>query len=299
MLPTITVAICTKDHPAELRRCLASCEAVRGDALEILVVDNGSAGTATREAAESFGVRYVREETPGLAAARNAAVAAAKGDVVAFTDDDCEVDRQFVAELRRAYDADDIGCVTGRAIPSSAANPVEQLVATYLGDGGEREITISMKDTGWRYHAASIGRGANMSLRKELLQRIGGFPRLFSSSADDYYIFVAVLRAGARIRYTPRAIVVQRHRNRIAGQARRSFQYGRNTMRAMTLLSAEQRSPALLARNAARTLGARAYFAAACFFRRPALHTFWAVAQFAGVVAGTIAAPLWWFQKRV
>lgn len=89
-LPTrVSVVVPTRDRPALLREALASIRRLEGSDLsfEILVGDNGRDGE-TKRAAEAYGARWIRVPRPGASAARNAALAAATAEFVAFLDDD-------------------------------------------------------------------------------------------------------------------------------------------------------------------------------------------------------------------
>ena len=87
----LSVVICTRDRPRELHRCLGALRAQHAAPLEIVVVDN-SAQRSAQATCEAFPeVRYVHEPRPGLSIARNAGIAASRGSLIAFTDDDVEV----------------------------------------------------------------------------------------------------------------------------------------------------------------------------------------------------------------
>ena len=114
----ITVAICTRNRPEDLRRCLESLAQLPGDEHEILVVDSCSSGDATRRVVESFAnVGYVHEEVAGLNRARNRALVEATHDVVAFTDDDARVDSEWLRAIARNFDDPGVLCVTGLTMP--------------------------------------------------------------------------------------------------------------------------------------------------------------------------------------
>lgn len=87
-MPAVSVVVPTHDRPVPLRRAVASALAQTVSDLEIIVVDDGSAEPARFDDER---VRVLRHETAlGAPAARNAGVAASRGDVVAFLDDDDE-----------------------------------------------------------------------------------------------------------------------------------------------------------------------------------------------------------------
>jgi glycosyltransferase involved in cell wall biosynthesis len=119
----ISVVVCTRDRAARLDRMLRSLHEMATPAAlewEVLVVDNGSRD-GTRDVVTAFArrakmpTRYLFEKRRGLSRARNAGVRAARGDVVAFTDDDCLVDSQWVARIDAEFRADvELGIVGGR-----------------------------------------------------------------------------------------------------------------------------------------------------------------------------------------
>jgi glycosyltransferase involved in cell wall biosynthesis len=95
---TVSVIVPSRDRPVLLREALASIAAVCGTDLpyEVLVCDNGT-DPGTPAVADEFGARWLPVETPGAGAARNVGLAAAKGDYIAFLDDD---DAWTAAHLR-------------------------------------------------------------------------------------------------------------------------------------------------------------------------------------------------------
>jgi glycosyltransferase involved in cell wall biosynthesis len=100
--PRLSVAICTRDRSESLRRTLSSlAECVHpGESWELVVVDNGSSdGTPAVVARfrDLLPIRLVSEPVAGLAWARNAAISAATGEYVLWTDDDCVVSREWLA----------------------------------------------------------------------------------------------------------------------------------------------------------------------------------------------------------
>jgi O-antigen biosynthesis protein len=97
--PLVSLVVCTHERPDSLADCLASLDAVAYPSLEIVIVDNAPRTSRTRElidACEDSRVRDTYAAVPGLSAARNHGVAEARGEVVAFTDDDMKVDAGWV-----------------------------------------------------------------------------------------------------------------------------------------------------------------------------------------------------------
>ena len=136
-LPSVTVAVCTRDRAADLSRCLEALDALAPAADEIIVVDTGSRDPAVRAVVAAHPrARYVIEPEAGLDRARNRAIAEASSDIVAFTDDDVVVDVAWVGALRRAF-ADDpaVQAVTGLVMPLELETPAQVLFERYGGFG--------------------------------------------------------------------------------------------------------------------------------------------------------------------
>ncbi len=131
----ITVGIITRNRAEDLREALASLEGLRRRPDEVVVVDNGSTDH-TRAVIESFAdrlpVRYVLEPEPSIPRARNAVIAHARHEVIAFTDDDCAVGRDWLTAVERGFmRARNVGIVGGWVLHWSAPEP--STVDTYFG----------------------------------------------------------------------------------------------------------------------------------------------------------------------
>jgi GT2 family glycosyltransferase len=225
-LPSVTVAICTRDRAADLARCLDAVDALSPPPDEVLVVDNASRDAATRDvAARHPRARYVHEPQPGLDRARNRAIAESRSDIVAFTDDDVVVDPLWVGALRRAF-ADDpqVQAVTGLVMPLEMETPAQLLFERYGGFGRgfiRRSFHVDRLggERAARLHGGTgkFGTGANMAFRRAVFTQIGEFdPALdvgtVTNGGGDLDMFFRVLRAGHTLRYEPAAIVFHRHR---------------------------------------------------------------------------------------
>ena len=98
IFPLVTVAVCTRNRTADLEKCLYSLAGLDYPNLDLLVIDNAPSSEDTaRLVRESFPeIRYVRENRPGLDWARNRAAKEARGDIIAYTDDDVIVDGKWI-----------------------------------------------------------------------------------------------------------------------------------------------------------------------------------------------------------
>ncbi len=237
-LPSVTVAVCTRDRTADLTRCLASLERLDYPSLDLLVVDNAPSSDATRdEVARHRRVRYVREPRPGLDWARNRAIAAATGEILVFTDDDVEVDAGWIRAIVRAFRQDrSVAAVTGLVVPGELETDAQILFERYRSFGRgfapRRVAPAAGVAMATEYGAAGdYGTGANMAFRREVFERIGTFdPALDvgtpARGGGDLEMFFRVLKSGYALVYEPRAIVHHRHRRTIAELRRQIEDHG-------------------------------------------------------------------------
>lgn len=233
----ITVVICTRDRADALRACLASLPAQTRRPDQVVVVDNASRDDgATCAAARDAGADYVREDRPGLDVARNRGIAAATGDLIAFTDDDVRLHPRWLERLAAAFDAPAVMAVTGLVLPAALETPAQLHFERHWGFGrGYRPI-----DYGAAFFAADrdhgcpvwqIGAGASMAFRREAFDRVGGFDERLDVGAagcsGDSELWHRVLTQGYVCRYEPAAVAFHTHRRDEAALARQIRAYMR------------------------------------------------------------------------
>ncbi|GGR67963.1 glycosyltransferase [Streptomyces roseolus] len=263
--PRASVVVATRERPDSLARALDSLLAQDHPDHELIVVDNAPRTSATRDLVrEGYAdrVRYVREDRPGLAAAHNAGVAAAGGEVLAFTDDDVIADPHWLTALAAPFAADPrLGCVTGLILPARLTTPAQILLESH--GGFAKGFAPRLYDPArppadeplFPFTAGSFGSGANMAFRASALRRAGGFdPATGTGTAarggDDLYAFVAVLAAGHRLRYAPGALVWHHHRETWQDLENQAYGYGAGLTAYLTATMVRRPAllPALLAR---------------------------------------------------
>jgi glycosyltransferase involved in cell wall biosynthesis len=239
--PSLTVAICTKDRAQRLKRLLESIDEVRGQSrftqLDLLVVDNAPADDATRRVACSFdGVRYIVEPRTGLNFARNAALHAASGDLLAFLDDDVVVDRRWLEGLYCVWrDWPDAGGYSGLVLPYrlDTAAQLEFEQAGGFGRGFKRLHHRAAKFSSPLHPlgAGVVGAGCNMCLDRRLVLELGGFDEGLDTGAPlpgggDLDIFYRVMCTGRGIVYEPRYAVYHEHRETLSQLRRQYWSWG-------------------------------------------------------------------------
>ena len=259
---TLSVVICTKDRAQRLARLLHSLHEAKRDStfrsVEVIVVDNASTDQSTRDAAAGFGdVRYVLERRTGLNFARNAALAAATGQLIAYLDDDVVVDRCWLAGLAEAWRSrPDAGGFTGLVLPFRLDTEA-QVHFEAIGGFGRGFARLEYRQVRFAKSlfpvgSGEIGAGCNMAFDRKLLVGIGGFDEALDTGAPlpgggDLDIFYRVLRSGRTMVYEPRYAVYHEHRETIAQLRRQYWSWGLGMM--AFLIKSRRSDPELKARH--------------------------------------------------
>lgn len=235
----ISLIICTRNRAAGLDACLQYIKQLQfPESSEVVIVDNGS----TDETGDvllrfknemEIPVNIVQESTPGLANARNAGIAQARGEIIAFTDDDCYPEPEFLVQILKAFERSDVGFVGGRIM---LHDPTD-----YPATINESMVPLTFKPGA--FLRAGAVHGANLAFRAAVLRQVGGFDPLFGSGAlfasEDVDTTARISRAGYVGLYDP-TIVVSHHHGRKAKDVRklyRSYSIGRGAYHAKLLLS--------------------------------------------------------------
>jgi O-antigen biosynthesis protein len=192
----VTVAIPCYNGARYVGHTIESLLAQSYSADEIVVIDDGS----TDESAEiilCYPVRLVQhKQNKGLAEARNTAIAAATGDILAFIDVDAFADPEWLEILLSGYVDARVGGVGGQGIESNIYSRADRWRRAHASQShGDQH-----KDVEFLY-------GLCMSFRLEALRQVGGFNPLFRTNAEDMDIGLRLNAAGYRLRYLPEAKV--------------------------------------------------------------------------------------------
>ena len=242
-MPKVTVAVCTKDHPDLLKRCLTALTRMAippgANKPDILVVDNASKTSETRDVASSFGdVRYVLERKTGLNFARNRALREATGEILAFIDDDAVVDVTWLTGLSEAWAMEPAaGAFAGQTLPLKLETEAQIVVETMGGfRKGFLPIVFRKEHPADPLYPCStaFGNGCNMAFKVDVMRKIGGFDIALDMGAalpggGDLDALYSVVRNGYDLVYEPKMLVRHEHRRDMAGlrrQIRRSWGIG-------------------------------------------------------------------------
>jgi len=234
---SLTVAICTRNRPDLLRRCLATLVGHQASAsIDLLVVDNAPSDRRTRDVAAEFpGVRYVVEPVPGLDFGRNRAIAATDRDWLAFVDDDAVVDRGWLGALAEGIaESPAAGAFAGPIVPlvleTEAQVRFERAGGFGKGFAWER---LGPDRWGDITHPAGggFGSGASMVFSSAMLRDLGGFDEALDTGpplpgGGDIDMFYRVLRAGRFVIYLPGLLVHHEHRRDLPGLTAQYYSWG-------------------------------------------------------------------------
>jgi glycosyltransferase involved in cell wall biosynthesis len=215
MGPRVTVIICTRDRPQPLEQCLEALRAQQYPDFDVLVVDNGS-GEATAEICRAHFVSCIREAIPGLTRARNLGARAARGELVAYIDDDAIAEPQWLDALVAEFQDPRVGAVAGRTRYMKAAG--EPLVMSREDAAGEVAVRphrrFDRAVDGWFALACfgGIGDGNTMMFRRELLTSVVRFDERIGrgraiDSGDEHVAFMSLISDGFQVVHAPDAVV--------------------------------------------------------------------------------------------
>jgi GT2 family glycosyltransferase len=229
MAPTASILFPTRNRRAYLAGALASVsgQAAAHDA-EIVVVEDDAADPETERIAAGHGARYLALGAPrGLNRARNAAVDAAHADLLCFLDDDVAAWPDWLGAL----------LVAAAAQPDHEAfgGPIRaRLEGTNLHACGREPAPVTTLDLGPRDRDAELVWGANLTVRRAALERVGPFDPALSGPGDEEEWERRLRAAGGRIRYVAAAGVDHRRTGadaRIRGLSRAAWHRGRHSRR--------------------------------------------------------------------
>jgi GT2 family glycosyltransferase len=213
--PAVSVLVCTINRRDNVVPTIRSIQQCGYEDFELLVLDQ-SKDDSTEQAVRALcredpRIVLVRLPLPGKPRALNAGRALARAPYLALTDDDCEVEKGWLAAIVQTFDADPtVGLVYGD-VTAGPHDTSEGFIPICRIERPEKigRLRDFLTMPNWQH----FGIGASMALRASVLDRVGGWdecigPGTKFGSGDDNDIAVKVLRAGPRIAFVPEARVV-------------------------------------------------------------------------------------------
>ena len=196
--PFVSVIVCSYDGAKTLAVCLDSLGKLNYPEYEVILVDDGSTDDTAYIAAQFPQVRYVHQGNHGLSHARNTGAAAAKGEVLAYTDSDCMPDVDWLYYLIGTLVSGDYAGVGGPNITPPAQNWIQACVAA--APGGPSHVLLTDK-------IAEHIPGCNMAFYRWAFESAGGFDPEYRKAGDDVDFCWRIQQAGWVIAFSPTAVV--------------------------------------------------------------------------------------------
>lgn len=246
-LPLISVVVCSLNGSDVIFDALKAIKAQKwAGRLEIIVVDDGSTDDTYKIAKSFKGIKVIRnKQNLGTAKSRNIGIKAAKGEIVAFTDDDCRPRPTWIKELYAGYTSDKVLAVAGEAISTDKSsitlrylqfnNPLKPLENELIKSNkltyrfglylknllGQKHIVPNRKRSVYAFATA------NSSFRKSALKKIGMFDERFTFSGEDGDLCKRLNDTYPNsLWFAPKAKVTHQLDSRLRDTLRRSKAYG-------------------------------------------------------------------------
>lgn len=215
--PRVSVVVCTFNGERTLQGTCQALHALEYPNYEVIVVDDGSLDQSPY-IAEAHGYRTIRTGNRGLSSARNTGWKAAKGEIVAYLDDDAFPDQHWLNYLVHSFNTTKHAAVGGPNI----APPDSRLIAGCVARSPGGPLHVLLDD-----RQAEHIPGCNMAFRRSCLEELGGFDPTFRIAGDDVDICWRILARGWSIGFHPTAMVWHQRRGSIRDYWRQQKGYGR------------------------------------------------------------------------
>jgi GT2 family glycosyltransferase len=215
----LSVVIVTYNRCNDLEECLNSLLNLNEPPSEIIVVDSNS-NDGTHELVKRYPLKFVNIKERSMVKARNTGLQHAKGEIVAYVDDDVVVDKDWAKYILKPYEYKNVGGVGGRVIPIGYQEKTINLPEKYraVGKVFDNGFVLNNYDIPTQ-HPIEVDTliGCNMSFRRDLLLKIGGFDENFMGSCfrDDTDISTRVKKLKYRLIYHPKALVWHKYKGKI------------------------------------------------------------------------------------
>ena len=216
--PKISVVVASYNGERTLHACIDSLQRLNYPNYEVILVDDGSTDATPQINLSHSKLRYFRhEKNLGLSVARNTGIAAATGEIVAFTDSDCRADEDWLYYLAGDLLNSEFAGIGG----PNLLPPEDSIVAAavMVSPGGPAHVMLTDRQ-------AEHIPGCNMAFYKWALAQVGGFDPIFHRAGDDVDICWRLQQAGHKIGFSPAAFVWHYRRSTIRAYLKQQLGYG-------------------------------------------------------------------------
>lgn len=216
-LPKASIVICSYNGASTVESCLRSMQKLRYPDFEVVFVDDGSTDHTQKILAKFPWVRNIRQRNMGLSYARNVGMQAALGEIVVYTDSDCEADEDWLYYLALALvRSKHVGMGGPNLIPDEGSWVAD---CVGLSPGGPTHVMIDDR-------TAEHVPGCNMAFYTWAARQINGFDSQFRKAGDDVDFIWRLQHQGYSIGFAPAAQVWHYRRNTIKAYLKQQRGYG-------------------------------------------------------------------------
>ena len=207
--PSVSVVVVSRGRAEDLTRCLSGLSRLYYDAYEIVVVTDPEGEAAVAAAGLADAVTLVRFDQPNISAARNMGIAASAGEVVAFIDDDAVPEPTWLCHLVGPFAGSEVAATGGYV---RGRNGISYQWRARVIDPQGKAYPISVEGEAPQVITPPPGHavkteGTNMAVRRDWLQRLGGFDEAFHFYLDETDLNLRLAAAGGQVALVPLAEV--------------------------------------------------------------------------------------------
>jgi cellulose synthase/poly-beta-1,6-N-acetylglucosamine synthase-like glycosyltransferase len=222
--PTVSIIVPVKNGEKTLKKCIDSILNLNYPNYELIIVNDGSTDN-TQKILEEYKdkIKIINTQGVGPSKARNLAVKQAKGELVAFTDSDCIVDKEWLNELVKCFKIEEnLAGVGGEQLSPQDESNFGKIVNNFMHSIGIIEYVKDEKEVVFTQHNPTC----NSIYKKEVFEKLGGFKEGLWPGEDVEFDY-RVTKTGYKLLFNPKAIVYHYRPQNIKKFIKMMYKYGK------------------------------------------------------------------------